>query len=120
MNPRYAKHVPVFIPRDDATVDAEDSDVIATQLTRRESKFADRDMRSCYEGIQTLVVVLEERNVYCGAYNVLVLQDGWVHLSTAYFLTSNGSTIVVQTAGEFTLSHNFSQNSIVFQKVLYQ
>lgn len=83
MNPRYAKYVPVFVPRDDTTdaeqkpqAQTEDEDLIATQLARRESKFSDRDMRSCYDGIATLVVVLEERNVYCGAYNVLVLQDG--------------------------------------------
>lgn len=32
-------------------------------------------MASCYKGIETIHVQLEERNLFCGAYNVFVLQD---------------------------------------------
>ena len=87
MNPRYAKYVPVFVPRDDTKdpVDPEqepakdkaNEELSLTKKTKdRDNIFADRDMKECYEGIPTLVIVLEERNVYCGAYNLLVLQDG--------------------------------------------
>ena len=32
-------------------------------------------MAYCYEGIETVHVEMEERNLFCGAYNVFVLQD---------------------------------------------
>jgi F-box/WD-40 domain protein 10 len=32
-------------------------------------------MAYCYEGIETIHVEMEERNLFCGAYNVFVLQD---------------------------------------------
>lgn len=87
MNPRYAKYVPVFVPRDDTKdpldpeqeppKDKANEELSLTKKTKdRDNIFADRDMKECYEGIPTLVIVLEERNVYCGAYNLLVLQDG--------------------------------------------
>ena len=32
-------------------------------------------MSYCYEGIETIPVEMEERNLFCGSYNVFVLQD---------------------------------------------
>jgi F-box/WD-40 domain protein 10 len=32
-------------------------------------------MAYCYEGMETIQVEMEERNLFCGAYNVFVLQD---------------------------------------------
>lgn len=48
-------------------------------------------MAYCYEGIETVPVEIEERNLFCGAYNVFVLQDaGDANRCTTY----NGGTLV--------------------------
>ena len=39
------------------------------------TSFFCRSMAYCYEGIETIDVEMEERNLFCGAYNVFVLQD---------------------------------------------
>jgi len=68
MNPHYAKLMPIHVP------------LLETGDQERDIPFkakysAGRNLKECYQGIPTRKVILEERNVYCGAYNVLVLQD---------------------------------------------
>lgn len=75
MNPRYAKfvpvHVPVHVPLD---VDENTKEVLNLGGKHRK-EFRSDNLKECYEGIATKEVQKEERNIYCGAYNVLVLQD---------------------------------------------
>ena len=71
MNPRYAKFVPVHVPLD---LDENTKEVL--NLGRKHLReFSSNNLKECYEGIATKEVQLEERNIYCGAYNVLVLLD---------------------------------------------
>ena len=71
MNPRYAKFVPVHVPLD---LDENTREVL--NLGSKPGKeFRSKNLKECYEGIATKEVQMEERNIYCGAYNVLVLQD---------------------------------------------
>ena len=44
-------------------------------ITSVDEYFEERNMQDCYDGIETITVDVEERNVYCGAYNVLVLNN---------------------------------------------
>ena len=71
MNPRYAKFVPVHVPMD---LDENTKEVLNLGRKHRR-EFSGNNLKECYEGISTKEVQLEERNIYCGAYNVLVLQD---------------------------------------------
>ena len=74
MDPRYAKFVSVHVPLmcDENTSGA----VLNLESNKPHRNILKRNnLKECYEGIPTKEVKLEERNVYCGAYNVLVLQD---------------------------------------------
>lgn len=76
MNPRYAKFVPVHVPLD---LDENTKEVL--DLGYKACKdIKSQNLKDCYEGIATKQIRMEERNIYCGAYNVLVLQDMWVAL----------------------------------------
>ena len=44
-------------------------------MTSEEEDFEDRNMQDCYDGIETETVNMEARNVFCGAYNVLILNN---------------------------------------------
>ena len=70
MNPRYAKFVPVHIP-----LDLDEDTKEHLNLGGKNHKEPSNNLKECYEGTATKIVQLEERNIYCGAYNVLVLQD---------------------------------------------
>ena len=78
MNPRYAKfvpvHVPVHVPAVPLDVDENTREVLNLGGKHRK-EFRSNNLKECYEGIATKEVQMEERNIYCGAYNVLVLQD---------------------------------------------
>ncbi|KAK3717318.1 hypothetical protein QZH41_011558, partial [Actinostola sp. cb2023] len=69
MNPHYAKLVQVHVPL------PQDSNVEGTYIAVRSNYRKGRNLAECYDGVPTKVVKMEERNIYCGAYNVLVLQD---------------------------------------------
>jgi F-box/WD-40 domain protein 10 len=69
MNPRYAKFVPVQVPVE------QDPNVEATSLVIKTKSTHSRNLGECYDGVETQAIEMEERNIYCGAYNVLVLQD---------------------------------------------
>ena len=43
-------------------------------------------MQDCYDGIETETVDIEARNVFCGAYNVLILNNLYVFMFVGVFL----------------------------------
>lgn len=69
MDPRYAKRIQVHVPLD------QDPSVETVSLDLKTKSIGGRNLAECYDGINTKTVEMEERNIYCGAYNVLVLQD---------------------------------------------
>lgn len=71
MNPRYAKFVPVCVPLGLG----EDTKKAQNRDRKYQKDLQGDHLKECYEGIATKEVEMEERNIYCGAYNVLVLQD---------------------------------------------
>lgn len=73
MNPRYAKCVPVHVPLD---LNENAKEVLSLGYkSGRQKEVGCHNLQECYDGIPTKEVRMEERNIYCGAYNVLVLQD---------------------------------------------
>ena len=88
MNPRYAKVVLVHVPLDPD----ENTKEVLNLGSKGHKRVESQNLKECYEGIATKEIRMEERNIYCGAYNVLVLQDMWValviHLEDIYFSNS--------------------------------
>ena len=81
LSPKYAKKLNVCVPkyegemRNDSKLDHSEVGLSPTFLRSREDEMKFRSMAYCYEGIETIHVEMEERNLFCGAYNVFVLQD---------------------------------------------
>ena len=75
MNATYAKFIPVHVPLDlDKTHIRDVLDL--SHKTKEEMKENEgRNLSECYEKIPTRLVKMEERNIFCGAYNILILQD---------------------------------------------
>ncbi|XP_070185909.1 F-box and WD repeat domain containing protein 10B-like isoform X2 [Littorina saxatilis] len=71
-NPVYANDVDILVPElhpgTYEVLEAEDS-VIKTTFK------SEINFKTAYSGVVTRKVIMEERNVYCGAYNVMVLCD---------------------------------------------
>lgn len=75
-NPVYARTIPVHIPK--LTENGEfiiNSQARHVDVTCDDEDFEDKNMQDCYDGVETVTVNLEARNVFCGAYNVLVLNN---------------------------------------------
>ncbi|XP_063961224.1 F-box and WD repeat domain containing protein 10B-like [Lytechinus pictus] len=71
-NPMFAKHVEVPVPR----LAGDSYDVLLADVPPEEINFkSDITLESSYSGVVTRDVTMEERNIYCGAYNVMVLSD---------------------------------------------
>ncbi|NXT40245.1 FBW10 protein, partial [Pelecanoides urinatrix] len=67
----YAKTVDVTIPQLN-----EEGDVIEVEGHNWESKTKEKDnLQAAYHGLQTDTIQLEERNVFCGTYNIRILTD---------------------------------------------
>ena len=81
LNPTYAKKLEVCIPgcetEDQTRITDHPSRTNTTDnlIRKRDNELQYRSMAYCYEDIETTTVELEERNLFCGAYNVFVLQD---------------------------------------------
>jgi len=74
-NPSYARRVPVHIPlqeKNGAVISNIESKHIDIEALHDE--FQDINMEDCYEGLETKLVDIEERNVYCGSYNIFVAE----------------------------------------------
>lgn len=71
MNPRYAKFVPVHV----ALELDENTREVLNLGNKAHKEVRSHNLKECYDGVATKEVRMEERNIYCGAYNVLVLQD---------------------------------------------
>ncbi|XP_032055801.1 CMT1A duplicated region transcript 1 protein [Aythya fuligula] len=70
----YAKIVNVTIPQSD-----EEGHVIEVKRRSREGKTKEKEeegnLQAAYHDLQTDTIQLEERNVFCGSYNIRVLTD---------------------------------------------
>lgn len=72
VNPTYAKDIDVLVPNTDSHTGhvIRNNDAVIKTTFKSEVSFD-----TAYSGISTRKVIMEERNVYCGPYNVLVLCD---------------------------------------------
>ncbi|CAH1793733.1 unnamed protein product [Owenia fusiformis] len=71
-DPNYANDIDVPVPN----LDNGSWDVIKTSSDVVETKFkTEMNLETAYSGISKRNIIMEERNVYCGAYNVMVLTD---------------------------------------------
>lgn len=75
MNAAYAKWIPVHVPVDLDKSNSED----VLDLNRKKceviKEYEGRNLAECYETIPTQLIKMEERNIFCGPYNILILQD---------------------------------------------
>nr|XP_025038204.1 CMT1A duplicated region transcript 1 protein [Pelodiscus sinensis] len=73
--PSYAKMTNVVIPRI-----TKDGDIIPARGHKWKRRTKEEDnLQAAYRGQMTETVQLEERNIFCGSYNVRVLTDQYVH-----------------------------------------
>ena len=71
-NPVYAKDIDVIVPN----VSIDTGHIIRTDDVVIKTKFkSEVSFETAYSGVSTRKVIMEERNVYCGPYNVMVLCD---------------------------------------------
>ena len=68
----YAKDVDVAVPN----IETDSWQAIRSGEHHKETTFkSEFSFETAYSGFQTRKIIMEERNVYCGAYNVMVLLD---------------------------------------------
>ncbi|XP_035825379.1 CMT1A duplicated region transcript 1 protein [Aplysia californica] len=71
-NPLYANDIDVLVP----CLEPGTRDVIYTEDDVIKTTFkSEINWETAYSGVKTQKVIMEERNVYCGAYNVMVVVD---------------------------------------------
>ena len=71
-NPLYAKDTDVYVPN----VIPATWRTIRTDESMIETMFkSEVNFTTAYSGYSTRKIIMEERNVYCGAYNVMMLMD---------------------------------------------
>ena len=72
MNSVYANDIDVPVPN----IDTRTLEVIRTAETVIDTTFkSEVSFKTAYSGLSTRNVIMEERNVYCGAYNVMVVKN---------------------------------------------
>lgn len=71
-DPTYAKDVDILVPN----INPQTWETITTtdQVIKPTFK-SEISHEIAFSGVSTRKVIMEERNVYCGAYNVMVLRD---------------------------------------------
>ncbi|KAK6187846.1 hypothetical protein SNE40_005781 [Patella caerulea] len=87
-NPVFARDVDVLVPNlqpGTCNVIHTDETVVKTQFKK------DVSFETAYSGVATRKVIMEERNVYCGAYNVMVLKD---QTDTNRVIHTDGGTLI--------------------------
>lgn len=71
-HPKYAKDIDVLVPN----MHPGSREVVrSADRVLRASYRSEYNFDTAYSGVSTRKVIMEERNVYCGAYNVMVLID---------------------------------------------
>lgn len=71
-NPIYAKDIDVAVPN----IRLHSWETIRTnEEVRSLNHKSEASMTNAYAGCSTRNIIMEERNVYCGPYNVLILSD---------------------------------------------
>ncbi|NXL45554.1 FBW10 protein, partial [Podilymbus podiceps] len=90
----YAKIVDVTIPQLN-----EEGDVIEVKDQNRESKPKEEEgnLQAAYRGLQTDTIRLEERNVFCGSYNIRILTEQSDRSRIIHY--SGGNLVAVGSAG---------------------
>ena len=88
-NPYYAKDIDVIVPN----ISPNSYEAIKTGSDMIEAGYkSEHSLETAYAGYQTRKIIMEERNVYCGPYNVMVLPTGWVlHMLSV----DRGSTVML-------------------------
>ncbi len=93
-NPVYARDIDVAVPNislqgwEAIQIDDDhDMDTAMTGLYGTGNAF----LKSAYTGYSTRNIIMEERNVYCGAYNVMVLKD---EMDLTRVVSTDGSRLV--------------------------
>lgn len=72
VNPTYAKDVDVTVPN----VSSQTWNVIYNgEPIIDTSSLSEVNFEAAFSGISTRKVIMEEKNIYCGAYNVMILQN---------------------------------------------
>ncbi|XP_060555980.1 F-box and WD repeat domain containing protein 10B-like isoform X2 [Ruditapes philippinarum] len=90
VNPVYAKDIDVLVPN----TDYQTGHVIRNNDTVIKTTFkSEVSFDTAFSGVSTRKVIMEERNVYCGPYNVLVLCDSEDHHRV--FHTDGGKLIAI-------------------------
>lgn len=75
MNATYAKRIPVHVPLDFDKTEIKDILDLNRKSLKETKEYEGRNLAECYEKIATQLVIMEERNIFCGPYNILILQD---------------------------------------------
>ncbi|XP_013084190.2 F-box and WD repeat domain containing protein 10B-like isoform X2 [Biomphalaria glabrata] len=71
-NPVYANDIDVLVPN----IDPGSNEVIPSSGDVIKTTFkSEMSFETGYSGVSTKKVIMEERNIYCGAYNVMVVDD---------------------------------------------
>ena len=71
-NPVYAKDIDVAVPN----LHLHSWEVVRTEQEHINPTYkSEVNMATAYAGYSTRHIIMEERNVYCGPYNVMVLSD---------------------------------------------
>ncbi|CAD5123491.1 DgyrCDS11833 [Dimorphilus gyrociliatus] len=97
-NPVYAKDVDVIVPN----LVPGTWDVIRTGDEKRLKFKSEVTFESAYQGYSTRKVIVEERNVFCGAYNVMVLSS------------DNDKTRVIHTDGQKWIAYGGGDRKVKF------
>ncbi|XP_057257351.1 F-box and WD repeat domain containing protein 10B [Pezoporus wallicus] len=89
----YAKIVKVAIPQLN-----EEGDVIEAKSAGRQSKMKEKgsNLQETYNGLKTDTIQLEERNVFCGSYNIRILMDQSDQSRVIHY--SGGNLVAVASA----------------------
>ena len=88
-NPKYANNVDVKVPNFN-----QGSSEVVPNASEREvevSYKSECNWENAYAGYETRNVIMEERNVFCGPYNVLLLKEKRDHHRVTHF---NGKNII--------------------------
>lgn len=75
VNPNYANDIDVLVPnvRPDSSECISFSGQAESKVMKDERFKSEMNIENAYAGYSSRKVIMEERNLYCGSYNVLVL-----------------------------------------------
>ena len=113
-NPRYARDIDVAVPNlwpsSNSCIRVEENDEATSSAPTSHSTSDSADkpagdetaFQRMYEGYSTRKIIMESRNVYCGAYNVMVIIDRYVRNVYRFCVYTGYVLSVVQQRREDT------------------